>query len=251
MVVVAAGGCAGHLLIVVGTATPRRRAIAAMARAAAVARGPVPAAGAVPSMVLGVWFSFRIRGRREVRLLLRVTLAAVLLSSSPSMGFAGGVFPVWVGHPRGVWLLLGFGLGHSPAAGGVLSGFMPLSYSAGLTPTIVNLALWLSCSSEMDDRPASNLSRRMPPRSPASTSLDGGSSTSCHPTHSALEKVWGSTFWGVYPFFLAPPSAWLAAAASAGEAAGLSATRWTGGGLARKVRRTSATPGQLGAWLRT
>ena len=36
------------------------------------------------------------------------------------MGFAGGVFPVGVGHPRGVLLLLGFGPGHSPAAGGVL-----------------------------------------------------------------------------------------------------------------------------------
>ena len=128
---------------------------------------------------------------------------------------------------------------------------MPLSYSAGRIPTIVNLALWLSCSSEMDDRPAPNLSRRMPPRSPASTSPDGGSSTSCQPTHKAFEKVCGSTFWGVYPFFLAAPCAWLAAAASAGEAAGLSATCWTGGGLARKVRRTSAMPGKLGAWLRT
>ena len=99
--------------------------------------------------------------------------------------------------------------------------------------------------------PAPNLSRRMPPRRPPSTSPDGGSSTSCHPTHRALEKVWGSTFWGVYPFFLAAPSAWLAAAASGGEAAGLSTTCWTGGQLARKVRKTSATPGMVGAWLRT
>ena len=34
-----------------------------------------------------------------------------------------------------------------------------------------------------------------------------GSSISYHPTQSALEKTWGSTFWGVNPFFLAAPSA--------------------------------------------
>ena len=56
MVVVAAGVCAG--LIAVRTATPRRRAVAAMARAAAAGRGPVRAAGAVPALILGVWFSF-------------------------------------------------------------------------------------------------------------------------------------------------------------------------------------------------
>ena len=57
MVVLAAGICAG--LIAVRDATPQRRAIAAMARAAAAGRGRVRAAGAVPSLVLGVWFSFR------------------------------------------------------------------------------------------------------------------------------------------------------------------------------------------------
>ena len=63
MVVVAAGMCAGlHPLIAVRAATPRRWAVAAMARAAAAGRGPVRAAGAVPSLVLGVWFSFRFRG---------------------------------------------------------------------------------------------------------------------------------------------------------------------------------------------
>ena len=103
----------------------------------------------------------------------------------------------------------------------------------------------------MDDRPSPNLSLRIPLRSPASTSPDGGSSTSCQPTHGAFEKVCGSIFWGVYPFFFAAPCAWLAAAALAGEVAGLSATYWTGGGLERKERRTSAMPGKLGAWLRT
>ena len=123
MVVVAARVCAGvHPLIPVGTATPRRWAITAMSRAAAAGRGPVRAARAVPSLVLGLWFSFRLRGRREVHLLLRVTLAAVLLSSSSSMGFAGGVVSVPVGGPWGVGLLLGFCPGDSPASGGVLSG---------------------------------------------------------------------------------------------------------------------------------
>ena len=123
MVVVAARMGAGlHPFIAVSTATPWRRAISAMPRAAAAGRRPVRAARAVPSLVLGVRLSFRLRGRREVHLLLRVPLAAVLLSSSSSMGLAGGVVPVWVGHPGGVRLLLGFGPGHSPAAGGVLSG---------------------------------------------------------------------------------------------------------------------------------
>ena len=76
--------------------------------------------------VAGIWalvgLSFRLRGRHEVHLLLRVPLVAVLLSSSSSMGLAGRVVPVWVGHQRGVRLLLGFGPGHSPAAGGVLLG---------------------------------------------------------------------------------------------------------------------------------
>ena len=76
---------------------------------------------------------------------------------------------------------------------------------------MVNFAVWLSCASEMDESPPPNLSRRMPPSNPASTSPAGGSSISCHSTQSALEKTWGSTFWGVYPFSLASPSAWLAA----------------------------------------
>ena len=59
MVVVAAGMCTGvHPLIAVGTAMPRRWAITAMSRAAAAGRGPVRAARAVPSLVLGFWFSF-------------------------------------------------------------------------------------------------------------------------------------------------------------------------------------------------
>ena len=56
MVVVAAGVCAG--LIAVRAATPRRRAVAPMARAAAAGRGPVRVAGAVPALILGVRFSF-------------------------------------------------------------------------------------------------------------------------------------------------------------------------------------------------
>ena len=128
---------------------------------------------------------------------------------------------------------------------------MPRSYSAGRIPTIVNLDVWFNCSSVMEERPTPNLSRRIPPRSRASTSPDGGSSTSCQPTHRAFEKTCGSIFWGVYPFFFAAPCAWLAAAASAGEVAGLAETRWTAGGLERKERRTSAMPGRLGAWLWT
>ena len=55
MVVVAAEVCAGvHPLIAVGTATPRRWAITAMSSAAAAGRGPVRAARAVPSRVLGL-----------------------------------------------------------------------------------------------------------------------------------------------------------------------------------------------------
>ena len=123
MVVVAAGMCAGlHPFIAVRTATPWRRAIAAMPRAAAVGRGAVRAARAVPSLVLWLQFSFRVRGRREVHELIWVPLAALLLSSSSSMGLAGGVVPVGVGHPGVVRLLLGFGPCHSLAAGGVLSG---------------------------------------------------------------------------------------------------------------------------------
>ena len=56
MVVVAAGMRAG--LIAVRAATPRRRAVAAMARAAAAGRGPVRAAGGVPALVLVFRFSF-------------------------------------------------------------------------------------------------------------------------------------------------------------------------------------------------
>ena len=60
MVVLAAGILAGlHPLITVRAARPERWAFAAMARAAAAVRGPVRTAGAVPSLVLGVWFSFR------------------------------------------------------------------------------------------------------------------------------------------------------------------------------------------------
>ena len=73
MVVVAAGMCAGrHPLIAVRAATPQRRAVAAMSKAAAAGRGPVRAAGAVPSLVLGVRFSFRFRGRCEVHLVFRL-----------------------------------------------------------------------------------------------------------------------------------------------------------------------------------
>ena len=123
MLVVAAGMCAGlHPLIAVRAATPQRWAVAAMARAAAAGRGPVQAAGAVPSLVLGVWFSFRFRGRREVHLVFQLPLAAVLLPATSSMGLAGGVVSVGVRHPGSVRLLLGFGPGHSPAASGVLSG---------------------------------------------------------------------------------------------------------------------------------
>ena len=61
-------------------------------------------------------------------------------------------------------------------------------------------------------------------------------------SQSALEKIWGTTFWGAYPFLLAAPSSLLAAAALAGEAAGLSTTHLAGRGLARNVRR------QAGWW---
>ena len=123
MVVVAAGMCAGlHPFIAVRAATPQRRAVAAMSRAAAAGRGPVRAASAVPSLVLGVRFSFRFRGRREVHLVFRFPLAAVLLSSSSSMGLAGGVVPVGERHPGGVRVLLGFDPRHWPAVSGVLPG---------------------------------------------------------------------------------------------------------------------------------
>ena len=123
MAVVAAWVFMGiHPLVAVGTATPRRWAITAMPKAAAAGRGPVRAARAVPSLVLGLWFSFRIRGRCEVHLLLRVALAAVLVLSSCSVGFAGGVVPVQVGGPWGVGLLLGFRPGEFRASGGVVSG---------------------------------------------------------------------------------------------------------------------------------
>ena len=123
MVAVAAGMCAGlHPLVAVRAATLQRWAVAAMARAAAAGRGPVRAAGVVPSLVLGVWFSFRSRGRREVHLVFWLLLAAVLLPATSSMGLAGGVVSVWVNNPGSVRLLLGFGPGHSPAASGVLSG---------------------------------------------------------------------------------------------------------------------------------
>ena len=59
MVVMAAGVCTGvHLLIAVGTATPRRWATTAMSSAAAAGQGPVLAAWAVPSRVLGLRLSF-------------------------------------------------------------------------------------------------------------------------------------------------------------------------------------------------
>ena len=55
MVVVAAGMRLGF--IAVRATRPRRRAVAAMAWAAAAGRGPVRAAGAVPALIFGVWFS--------------------------------------------------------------------------------------------------------------------------------------------------------------------------------------------------
>ena len=63
MVVVAPGVRAG--LIAVRATTPRRRAVAVMAWAAAAGQGPVRAAGTVPALILGVWFSFGLR--RAVR----------------------------------------------------------------------------------------------------------------------------------------------------------------------------------------
>ena len=56
MVVVAAGMRAGlSSVIAVRAATPRHWAVAATARAGAAGRGLVRAAGAVPSLMLGVW----------------------------------------------------------------------------------------------------------------------------------------------------------------------------------------------------
>ena len=109
-------------LVAVATATPRWPAIMAMPRTTTAGRGPVPAARAVPPLVLGLWFSFRVRGRREVCLLLREMLAAVLRSSSAMVGFAGGVFPVRVGSPWGVGLLLGLRPRDFLASGGGLPG---------------------------------------------------------------------------------------------------------------------------------
>ena len=70
MVVVAAGKRLG--LIAVRATTPRRRAVAAMDWAAAAGRGPVRAAGAVPALIFGVWFSVRSRRCRKVHLIVRV-----------------------------------------------------------------------------------------------------------------------------------------------------------------------------------
>ena len=57
MLVVAAGMRLGF--IAVRATTPRRRAVAAMAWAAAAGQGPVRVAGAVPALIFGVWFSVR------------------------------------------------------------------------------------------------------------------------------------------------------------------------------------------------
>ena len=176
----------------------------------------------------------------------------MLLPATPSMGLSGRVVSVRVKHPGSVRLLLGFGPGHSPAASGVLSG---QSHASVIVSGSDSDNRELGLMVELFVRNGRQAGAKFIPEDASKESRvpspDGGSSTSCQPTHRAFEKVCGSTFWGINPFFLAAPCAWLAAAASAGEAAGLSATCWTGGGLARKVRKTSAMPGKLSAWLRT
>ena len=235
MVVVAAGMCAGlYPFIVVRAATPQRRAVAAMATAAAAGRGPVRAAWAVPSLVLGVRFSFRFRGRREVHRFFRLPLAAVFLSSSSSMGLAGGVVPFGVRHPGGVRLLLGFGPGHSPAARRVL----PCQFHAsvilgGLDSDNREFGLVVELlvrdgrqagtkfiAGDASEEPRIHFPRR-------------GIVDFLPSYPQGLGEGLRVRFLGVYPFFLAAPSAYLAAAALAGEAAGLFATRWTGGGGGR------------------
>ena len=98
--------------------------------------------------------------------------------------------PCRVGGPWGVGLLLRLRLGDLPASGDVVPGQLH-------TPVVVDgfdlhdgeLPVLLSYASEKDASPAHNLSWRMPPNSPASTSPAEGSLTSCHPTQSALEKT--------------------------------------------------------------
>ena len=96
MVVVAAGMRSGF--IAVRATPPRRRAVAAMAWAAAAGRGPVRTAGAVPALILGVRFSFRFRRRRKVHLIVWVPWTALLPAASP-MSFSGRMVSVRVRHP--------------------------------------------------------------------------------------------------------------------------------------------------------
>ena len=119
MVVVAAGE--RLWLIAVRAATPRRRAVAAMAWAAAAGRGPVRAAGAVPALIFGVWFSVRSRRCRKVHLIVRVPWTALLPAASP-MSLPGRTVSVSVRvrHPGRKRLFLRFGPRHSPATSRVL-----------------------------------------------------------------------------------------------------------------------------------
>ena len=97
MVVVAAGMRSGFTAV--HATTPGRRAVGAMAWAAAAGRGLVRTAGAVPALILGVRFSFRFRRRRKVHLIVWVPWTALLPAASP-MSFSGRMVSVRVRHPR-------------------------------------------------------------------------------------------------------------------------------------------------------
>ena len=81
-------------LVATGTAAPRRRAIVPIPRATSAGRGPVRSAWVVPPLMLGFWLSVGVRGCGEVHLFFRVLLALVLLPSSSTVGFAGGVLSI-------------------------------------------------------------------------------------------------------------------------------------------------------------
>ena len=166
-------------------------------RAAPARRGSVRATRAVPPLVLGFQLPVGIGSPSEVHFFFRVLLAQVLLPSSFTVGFAGGVLPIGVGGPRGVGLLLGLRPGYLPAPGNVMSGQLHtlvvidgLDAHDGELRRVVKLVDAGLLGGILRDKFGARLS-----------------SISCHPTQSALENTWGSTFWGVYPFFLVAPSA--------------------------------------------
>ena len=170
---------------------PPWRAIVPVPRATAAGRGPVRAAWAVPPLVLGLSFSIRVPGRSEVHFVIRVLPSSVLLSSPSTVGLACGEFPVGVGGPWGVGLLLRLRLGDLPASGDVVPGqlhtpvvvdgfdlhdgelrcVLQLRVRDGREPGTENV------TEDASQQPRVDLPRRRL------------SSTSCHPTQSALERT--------------------------------------------------------------